>query len=45
MQLIKFPNTYKAANYTLAQSKLTMIWVKEIKEGRQNMVAKWIVAN
>jgi len=45
IQLIEFPNTSQAANFTPAQPKLTMTWVKEFREGRRSMVAKWIVAD
>ncbi|MDF5710200.1 MAG: hypothetical protein PUP90_21655 [Nostoc sp. S4] len=43
-QLIEFSNTSEATNFKPTQPKLTMTWVQELHEGRQSMVAKWIVS-
>ncbi|MFN6564319.1 MAG: hypothetical protein RMY28_031625 [Nostoc sp. ChiSLP01] len=43
MQLIESSNISEVASFKSAQPKLTMIWVQESHEGRQSMVAKWLV--
>jgi hypothetical protein len=38
-------NTSIASNTTHTRPKLSMIWVKEWREGRQCLIAKWVTVD
>ncbi|WP_155960411.1 hypothetical protein [Fischerella sp. PCC 9605] len=45
LQPISLSNTSQAGNTIQTRPKLSMIWIKELHEGHQRLIAKWVVVD